>query len=331
MNDINSAPVISVVVPVYNTEPYLKRCIKSILGQTYQNLEILCVDDGSSDRSGQILDEFAKCDSRIKVFHTENMGVSSARNIALTAATGRYIGFVDSDDYIAPDYYEKLAGALQKDAVDIATCSYYLDDNQKIVRAENRKKVPVEAVDIEEFFLYMYERDIYKGVGAYLWTRLIKKEIIKNKDGSLKIHFKKEYGGADDIVFIAETSLQGHRIQYIDEPLYYYVQREGSIVHSDRRQLETLTWVKAYEWILEKYQSRGVKEDILDIIRRMYVYRCGKLLETAIEIHDSEKIEILQDKIKNGFVAYVKTNMGHLKRIHWILELLLYKQGWEEK
>ena len=326
MSDIYSDSLISVVLPVYNTEQYLKRCINSILNQTYKEIEIVCVDDGSSDGSGPILDEFAQSDSRIKVFHTENRGVSSARNTALRAANGRYIGFVDSDDYIEPDYYEKLVSVLKKEEVDIATCGYYIDDTKKIVKAENRKRVPVEPVPVEDFFVYMYERDTYKGVGGYLWTRLVKREVIKNNDGSLKVYFKKEYGGADDIVFIAEMHLQSHLIQYIDEALYYYVQREGSIVHSNFKQLESLTWIKAYEWIIEEYQRHGINEDILDIIRRMYVYRCGKLLETAIDIHDMQKICILQNKIKNEFAAYVKTNLDYLERIQWVLELLLYKE-----
>lgn len=326
MNKTRFEPLVSVIMPVYNTAPYLEKCINSVLNQTYNNLEIICVDDGSSDESGEILDRFAKYDARIKVIHTSNAGVSSARNTALRAATGTYIGFVDSDDYIASDYYEKLVTALKDKDIDIVTCSYYLVNAGEIVRAANKKKVSTESMYIKDFFRYMYERDTYKGVGSYLWTRLIKREIIKDRDGILKIYFKHEYGGIDDIVFVAEASLESNYIQYIDEPLYYYVQREGSIVHSNYKQLETLTWVAAYEWIIKIYQDHNIDEDILDIIRRMYVYRCGKLLETAIEIHNIEKIRILQNKIKKEFVTYVKTNMEHLERIQWILKLLVYEE-----
>ena len=331
MNSVNAEPLVSVIVPVYNTAPYLKKSISSILNQTYRNIEIICVDDGSSDQSGQILDEFAEHDTRMKVFHTSNMGVSSARNTALRAASGNYIGFVDSDDYIASNYYEKLIETLKYGGADIVSCSYYLDNNGTIAKTVNIKEVPIEPMPIADFFPYMYERDTYKGVGAYLWTRLIKREIIKNSDGSLKIYFKEEYGGADDIVFIAETCLESNSIQYIDEALYYYVQRDGSIVHNNCKQLETLTWAAAYEWVIGAYQTRNIDEAVLDIIRRMYVYRCGKLLEAAIEIHNSQKIHILQNKIKKELVAYVKTNLEHLNRVQWILELLLYEEGREKE
>ncbi len=320
----NSSPLISVIVPVYNTAPYLKRCINSILNQTYKELEIICVDDGSVDQSPKILDEFADLDDRIKVYHVENQGVSSARNKALMAATGSYIGFVDSDDYLSVDYYEELVNVIVHGDVDIATCGYYFDNSGKITIAKNKEKVPTEPMKTTSFFAYMYERDTYKGVGSYLWTRLIKRELIKKSDGTLETFFKKEYGGIDDIVFVAEVSLKSNNIQYIDKPLYYYFQREGSIVHDDYMQLNTLCWVKAYEEILDRYQEYGVNDSVLDIIKRMYVYRCGKLLEKAIEIKDIEKINILKDKIKKEFLVYVRTNLEHLERVQWIIELILY-------
>ena len=100
--------LISVIVPVYNVEQYLDRCVCSILNQTYQNLEIILVDDGATDSSGRMCDEYAKRDERIKVVHKQNGGLSDARNAGLAAATGEYIGYVDSDDWIEPDMYEKM-------------------------------------------------------------------------------------------------------------------------------------------------------------------------------------------------------------------------------
>lgn len=101
-------PLISVIVPIYKVELYLRKCINSILAQTYQNLEVILVDDGSPDQCGIICDEYAKSDSRVRVIHQENSGVASARNAGLQAAQGDYIGFVDSDDWIAPDMYDCL-------------------------------------------------------------------------------------------------------------------------------------------------------------------------------------------------------------------------------
>ena len=100
--------MISVIVPVYNVEPYLRKCLDSIIGQTYKDLEIIIIDDGSTDCSGKICDEYEERDGRLKVFHTENKGLSAARNLGLDNATGDWIGFVDSDDWIEPDMYEVL-------------------------------------------------------------------------------------------------------------------------------------------------------------------------------------------------------------------------------
>ena len=104
--------MISVIVPVYNVEPYLHECIDSILNQTYQALEILLIDDGSPDKCGIICEEYAKNDPRIKVFHTENYGLSAARNLGLREAKGEYIGFVDSDDWLEPDMYDSVFSGI---------------------------------------------------------------------------------------------------------------------------------------------------------------------------------------------------------------------------
>ena len=117
-------PLISIIVPVYNVEKYLSKCIDSIINQTYKNIEIILIDDGSTDSSGAICDKYALVDSRIHVLHIENSGVSNARNVGLNHATGDYIGFVDSDDYIEPNMYELLLEELIADDVDVVQCNH---------------------------------------------------------------------------------------------------------------------------------------------------------------------------------------------------------------
>ena len=120
---------ISVIVPVYKVEKYLNRCVQSIASQTYENLEIILVDDGSPDNCGVLCDEWVQKDSRIKVVHKENGGLSSARNAGVAVATGAYVGFVDSDDYIHPQMYEKLYEALVENGADISICGCdYVDE-----------------------------------------------------------------------------------------------------------------------------------------------------------------------------------------------------------
>ena len=116
--------MISVIIPVYNVEPYLRKCLDSVVNQTYKELEILIIDDGSTDGSGAICDEYAKTDKRIRVFHTENRGLSCARNLGLDEAKGEWIGFVDSDDWIEPDMYEVLLKNAEKTGADVVECGY---------------------------------------------------------------------------------------------------------------------------------------------------------------------------------------------------------------
>ena len=115
-------PEISVIVPVYNCEKYIGKCIESILNQTFKDLELILIDDGSADESGKICDEYKIQDKRVKVIHEKNSGVSIARNVGINVAKGKYIGFVDSDDYLAPDMYESLYENLMKSHADVAIC-----------------------------------------------------------------------------------------------------------------------------------------------------------------------------------------------------------------
>lgn len=135
--------LISIIVPVYKVENYLSKCLDSMICQTYKNIEIILVDDGSPDNSGKICDDYAKKDSRIKVIHKENGGLSDARNAGLKIATGKYIGFVDSDDYISVEMYEKLYNQAKKEDADIACCNYY--------RVKMEKNLIKELLEIKRF------------------------------------------------------------------------------------------------------------------------------------------------------------------------------------
>ena len=152
--------LISVIIPVYNAEKHLKECLESVCGQTYQDLEIILVNDGSSDRSGKICDEWQKKDSRIRVFHKENGGVSSARNEGLKAASGSLIGCVDADDWIEPEMYEKLSEALAADPeADAVFCGYvdYPKGNMELPVEKGIR--PSKACAPLQAAIRVYERD----------------------------------------------------------------------------------------------------------------------------------------------------------------------------
>lgn len=322
-SDINKK--ISVIIPVYNTERYVERCVRSVMNQTYQNLEIICVNDGSKDNSGKVLDQLANEDDRIVVIHQKNEGVSVARNKALFCSTGDYITFVDSDDYIDSYMYEKMVSKIESSGADIVTCGYNFDNRGKITVATNLRKVPENALPVRDFLIYMYERDVYKGVAGYLWTRMVKRELLFHDKKTPQILFKSEYDVAEDIIFIAEMTIAARKIAYLNENLYYYFQRDGSIVHDEKKQLETLHWIKGYEKIIEIYNQYGA-EEVVDYIVRMYVYRCGKTLECAYKFCVEEKIPILKEKIKKYLTVYVNANLEHLDRVKWIEDLLMKEE-----
>lgn len=322
MKEQHSNPLISVIIPVYNTAPYLTKCMSSIVNQTYKELEIICVDDGSTDGSAQILDEFARSDTRIIIIHTENRGVSAARNMALSVASGDLIGFVDSDDYLHREMYQILLGAMEKNDVDFVTCGYYFDDIRSVTKIDNQGIMPTEPLDIKQFLYYMYKRDEFKGVAGYLWTKLFRKELIKGQTGELLVRFSEDLNVGEDVLFMAEICRNTKKVLYIDQALYFYTQRMDSAVHSDITQIQTMSWIHAYERIIKIYKEWNVPENIIDIIVRMYVYRCGKLLEIAITYDDKEKKNILEEKIKKNLLKYVETNIECLDRVYWILRLL---------
>ena len=171
---MNSQPKISVIVPVYKTEGLLDRCVESIVGQTYKNLEIILVDDGSPDNCPAMCDEWAEKDSRIRVIHKENGGVSSARNAALDIATGDYIGFVDSDDWIEPEMYSSLIQKISESGKNIALCSYYAVEISG-ERYERRCVVDKEVLDKDDYFRFI----VLGGDGGYIWNRLYDADILK--------------------------------------------------------------------------------------------------------------------------------------------------------
>ena len=208
--------MISVIVPVYKVATYLHQCIDSILGQTYRDLEILLIDDGSPDNCGEICEEYAKIDMRIRVFHTENKGVSAARNLGLQEAKGDYIGFVDSDDWIEPDMYEILLRQIKDTGTSISVCGVW---NEYLVKKYEKR----------------YNDTVYHGKDAvmevvcnlcnYVWNKLFRKDIWTG------IRFP-ENCSYEDVATLYKVVLRSDSLSCIQAPLYHYRMREKSIIHT---------------------------------------------------------------------------------------------------
>lgn len=213
--------LISVIVPVYKVEPYLRKCVDSILAQTYTNLEVILIDDGSPDNCPAICDEYAVKDSRIKVIHQQNAGVSAARNAGLDAATGEYIGFVDSDDWIEPDMYEVMLCRMLEKRAEISGIVYCIDTKDKEGKALrgtqdrvfNKEEIINEALSFGR---------IVQAMCGYLFSS----ELIKG------IRFAKDISMAEDFLFCFTAFTKANTMVFTDYCAYHYFQRSGSAVHT---------------------------------------------------------------------------------------------------
>lgn len=213
--------MVSVVIPVYNVEKYLEKCIEAVVKQTYQDLEIILVDDGSTDESGKICDAYARQDERILVIHQENQGLSAARNSGIDIARGDYITFVDSDDFISVRFVERLVGALEETQSQIAICRHSVYDDVRTLE----KACPVSQPET------LSREDLYNialvGVPFFVsaWAKLYDIRLFE----TLRYPVGELY---EDLGLVYDLFSLIDRGCFIDEPLYYYFQRPDSILNS---------------------------------------------------------------------------------------------------
>lgn len=175
---MNENPLISVIVPIYNVDKYLDQCLESLINQTYSNLEILLIDDGSTDNSGNLCNKYAKTDKRIKVFHKENKGVSAARNYGISNSTGRFISFIDPDDFVDVDFYECLLAIQNVNDADISYCSFrkISENGELLAEHKFKKNNKVSTYNRKEATVNCLRAR--KGFQMFIWNGLFKKEII---------------------------------------------------------------------------------------------------------------------------------------------------------
>lgn len=209
--------MISVIVPIYNVAPYLRQCVDSILKQTYSDLEVLLVDDGSPDECGKICDEYTKSDHRVRVFHTENRGLSAARNVGIENAKGEYLGFVDSDDWIEPDMYEILLKSIQNTNAGISICGYLYESENTQKECACGKNL-YSGIDLQ---LALFEGKINSNV----WNKLYRRELFQ------EIRFP-EGMNYEDLATMHRIIDEAEGVVTINRLLYHYRAREGGITKS---------------------------------------------------------------------------------------------------
>ena len=212
-------PLISVIVPIYNVEKYLARCVDSIVNQTYKNLEIILVDDGSPDSCPQMCDDYAEKDSRIKVVHKKNGGLSDARNAGMAVATGEYISFIDSDDYVSDDFFECLLDVMNKENSDIAECSVvkFYEDNRF---DEFSDDLSVKTYDTQDAMSALIAENPFH---QHVWNKLYKTELVKDIPYAVsKLN--------EDEFWTYQVFGRANKVSKLNKTMYYYFQRNSSIM-----------------------------------------------------------------------------------------------------
>lgn len=231
---------ISVIIPVYNCSDYLARCVKSILAQTYQHWEMILVDDGSTDGVGGMCDDLAETDCRIKVIHQQNKGASIARQVGITFAKGDFLSFVDADDWVEPDYFERLYNALIDNTVDIAACDYIKQQEGESIEIDRHASYTI--LEYKELHQRFFKYEFWG-----FWGKLYKKEVF---DG---IYFPKATIN-EDYVVMAQLFHKCRRMAYVPISLYHYMMHEGSLsnLQLNMRMLEE--WENK-KWALSYYNG----------------------------------------------------------------------------
>lgn len=236
--------MVSVLVPVYNAEKTIVRCLDSILGQTYQNIEVIIVNDGSKDNTLSILEDYSEKDSRIRLYDEQNGGVAAARNIALRNAQGEYILYVDSDDWLELNAIECLLGEMRKD-VDIVFCSSDHAEKPEEVHFENRKVIEEWNHDQQ-----IYEFLLHRRMSGMLWNKLIRRSLTEG------IGFNEKTGYGEDAEFLWEILEKSKNMLVTNEVLYHHVLEETSISHltySEKKYSAIPMWEKINEDVKRKY------------------------------------------------------------------------------
>ena len=247
---------ISVIVPVYNTEKYLNKCLDSILAQTFTDFELILIDDGSTDNSGKICDEYAEKDSRVKVFHKENGGVSRARNLGIDNASGEYLSFIDSDDFVRPEMYAELIAVAEEQAVDLVISNIELNGNLLPNKAPKNERLDKKY--IHDNVLPYFSESGTVGLGAYT-TMLIKRQVLADND----VRFYEDFAFQEDTMFVINVYANISSMYYLPKVFYEYTTHPTGL-YSVYRKTDGMNFVKARAIMLSLAKKYDIKINALN-------------------------------------------------------------------
>lgn len=316
-------PLISVIIPVYNVEKYLPKCIESVINQTYKNLEIILIDDGSTDNSGKICEEYAIVDKRIKVIHQKNTGVAEARINGFNHSAGELITFIDSDDYVEAEYLADLVAVYKKYNVDLI-CSQYYDvfENGKIVQSVTRPKTGYYNREniiclLKNTFLFDKKLGI-AGMNPFLWSKLIKRKYVEN---TLKVGKRLFY--SEDQIGVLSLLYSISTMYVTDKAYYYYIRRGNQATKTYRSDLGDN--IEHYFNKITELDTQGYL--VNQVILRKILYT---IWLTNIAIDNCESYNLVKILNRNSQYQFYKDalnyNTNYLKmKLALLLFLLKYR------
>lgn len=259
---------VQIIVPLYNMEGYISKTLDSLLNQTFSDIEILCINDGSNDSSLSILESYSIKDDRIRVFTKENGGIADARNYGLSRVTSDYFAFLDSDDTVEPDFIEQMLNKALETNADVVTCDFWWSyPNKETIQKDGPHLTK------EEMLISMF---------ATLWNKLYKTEWIK----SLDIHFPTGYR-YEDASFLYKMVPYIHQWGYVDQPFIHYLQREGSITHNHNEKVKDMIFV--FKDLLSFYHVRDLYKSYEKELEYLFIrFFLGNSFLRSCQIKDRE-------------------------------------------
>ena len=309
------SPLISIIVPVYNVEKYVSQCLDSLVNQTYKNIEIILVNDGSTDRSGLICNEFAAKDHRIKVVNQNNQGVSASRNKGLTIAKGEYIGFVDSDDFCHPNMYETLLQNLIEAKSDIVICEYQRLIKGKVIPVVFPYPTNISKYEFLKLILTLprYERRHVHGATSF--NKLYTREIIGNTTF-------RTTNGSEDEIFLFELAKKTDAVTFIHTPLYFFRSRENSLTTISDFSCNVLNSRKfLYSLCQEEYQ--------VSILNLAYIHLLITICWKKLLTEEKKEWESYQRELLKTSKIVSKSTLTLELGIKFLIKCLICQQNYK--
>lgn len=301
--------LVSIIVPIYSVEKYICRCLDSLLQQSYENYELILIDDGSPDRCSDIIDEYAKQNTRIVAIHQANHGVSAARNAGLAVAKGIYISFVDPDDFVERDFLKYLVNAIENTNADIACCNWDTCD-EKGVFTRHDARVTHGVMNRNEWIAHLF--DIPRTIGGSNCNKLFRRECIQ-------IRYDEQLTICEDRMFFIQNSLCIEKAVYIDSALYHIYIRPDSTTRADDRKLVRGLLVEQSIFELVKNEGKTIRNkaeaDLMDTSLRIIMQFKDKAPEIAEQAQS-----ILKEHLRSNFISIIVNN-----EINWKEKILFIK------